>query len=434
MKISGWGKNIVRECKIVKPKTLVALKKEINKNCIARGMGRSYGDSSLQPNKTIVMTNFCKVNKFDYKKGIINVEAGITLEDLLKVIIPKGWFVPVSPGTKFVTIGGMIASNVHGKNHHNLGGIENHLIEVKVIDENKKIRKCSLQREKAFFLGTCGGMGLTGIIIEATIKLKKIETSYIEEKIICTKGLEDTIKKIETSNKYHYSIAWIDCAAKNTNFGRAVVFCGEHAKKNKVPKHMHKLMFKEKNKFDIFFSLPKFIFNSFFIRIFNILYYYSNYFKKKVSYVDYDKFFYPLDALLNWNSLYGSKGFIQYQCVVPKKSDIISILKIFKYSDIKSFLVTLKILKKDKGLLSFPIKGYTLAFDVPYAQKNSILFDKLNKQLLKSKGKIYLTKDSLMSASFFKSTYKNIINFKKIIRNKKNRKTFSSIQSTRLEL
>ena len=138
--------------------------------------------------------------------------------------------------------------------------------------------------------------------------------------------------------------------------------------------------------------------------------------------------------MLNWNSLYGSKGFIQYQCVVPKKSDIISILKIFKYSDIKSFLVTLKILKKDKGLLSFPIKGYTLAFDVPYAQKNSILFDKLNKQLLKSKGKIYLTKDSLMSASFFKSTYKNIINFKKIIRNKKNRKTFSSIQSTRLDL
>ena len=138
--------------------------------------------------------------------------------------------------------------------------------------------------------------------------------------------------------------------------------------------------------------------------------------------------------MLNWNSLYGNKGFVQYQCVVPKKTDIISILKIFKNSSIKSFLVTLKILKKDKGLLSFPIKGYTLAFDVPYSQKNSILFNRLNKQLLKSKGKIYLTKDSLMEASFFKSTYKNINKFKKIIRNKKNKEVFSSMQSNRLGL
>ena len=434
MKLSGWGKNIVRKCKVVKPKTLLTLKKEIGENCIARGMGRSYGDSSLQPNKTIVMTNFSKINKFDYKKGIITVEAGITLENLLKVIIPKGWFVPVSPGTKFVTVGGMIASNVHGKNHHNSGGFENHLVEIKVIDENKNIRKCSLQKEKVFFLGTCGGMGLTGVIIEATIKLKKIETPYIEEKIICTKGLEDTIKKIGISNKYHYSIAWIDCAAKNKNFGRAVIFCGEHVKKNILPKNLSKLEFKKKKKFNIFFSLPRFIFNGFFIRIFNILYYYSNYLKQSVNYVDYDKFFYPLDSLLNWNSLYGNKGFIQYQCVVPKKIDIMNILKIFKYSDIKSFLVTLKILKKDKGLLSFPIKGYTLAFDVPYSQKNSILFSQLNKQVLKSKGKIYLTKDSLMNASFFKSTYKNIAKFKKTIRNKKNKKTFSSMQSNRLEL
>ena len=434
MKISGWGKNTVSECKIVKPKTLSGLKKEIVKNCIARGMGRSYGDSSIQPNKTIVMTNFSKVIKFDHIKGIIKVEAGITLLDLLKVIVPKRWFVPVSPGTKFVTIGGMIASNVHGKNHHKTGGFENHLIEIKVIDENKMTRKCSIKKEKAFFLGTCGGMGLTGIIIEATIKLKKIETSYIEERIYCTKNMEDTIKQIEKSNKYHYSIAWVDCAANNHNFGRGVIFCGEHVKKNFLPKNANKLNVKKKKKFNVFFSLPKFIFNNFFIRIFNILYYYTNYLKKNVSYVDYDKFFYPLDSLLNWNNLYGNNGFIQYQCVVPKKKDIIKILKIFKYSDIKSFLVTVKILKKDKGLLSFPMKGYTLAFDVPHSKKNSILINQLNKQLLKSKGKIYLAKDSLMKASFFRSTYKGLNKFKKTIRNKKNTQIFTSMQSRRLEL
>ena len=253
MEISGWGKTIVRECKVVRPKTLLALKKEINKNCIARGMGRSYGDSSLQPNKTIDMTGFSKIIKFDYKKGIIKLEAGITLIDLLKVIIPKGWFMPVSPGTKFVTIGGMIASNVHGKNHHNVGGFKNHLAEIKVIDENKKIRKCSLQKEKLFFLGTCGGMGLTGVIIEATIKLKRIETAYIEQKILCTEGLEDTIKNIESSNKYHYSIAWIDCTAKGKKFGRSVIYCGEHVRKNILPANMSKLSFQKKKNLTFFF-------------------------------------------------------------------------------------------------------------------------------------------------------------------------------------
>ena len=183
-------------------------------------MGRSYGDSSIQPNKTIIMTNYSKILKFDKKNGIIKTQAGISLFELLKFIIPKGWFVPVSPGTKYVTIGGMIASNVHGKNHHKVGGMINHLINIKLIDENKKIKLCSKLKQKNLFFATCGGMGLTGIILEATIKLKKIETSLIKEKTYCTKNLDETISKVIKSNNHEYSIAWIDCTATNKKFGR----------------------------------------------------------------------------------------------------------------------------------------------------------------------------------------------------------------------
>ena len=341
--------------------------------------------------------------------------------DLLKFIIPKGWFIPVSPGTKFVTVGGMIASNVHGKNHHKVGGIINHLKEIKVLDVNKKVINFLIKKKKNFFLSTCGGMGLTGVILEAKIKLKKINTSYIYEKTYCTRNLKDTINQIAKSNKYEYSIAWIDCTAKN-NFGRGVIFCGEHLDQKYLNEKLKDPFFVEKKKLKISFSLPKFIFNSFFIKIFNTIYYYSNLFKKNKNIVDYDKFFYPLDNLLNWNNLYGKKGFLQYQCVLPKKIDLINILNILKKSNFKSFLVTLKILKKDPGFLSFPIKGYTLAFDIPVSANTSTLINQLNQYLLESKGKIYLTKDSTMSKLFFQKIYgNNLKKFKKIIRTKKNK-------------
>lgn len=434
MKISGWGNTSYTECRVIKPKTILQIKKEIKPNCIPRGMGRSYGDSSIQPTKTIVMTNISKIINFDKRKGIIKVQAGIKLIDLLKFVIPKGWFVPVSPGTKYVTIGGMIASNVHGKNHHKVGGFINYIKQIKVIDENKKIRTCSIKKQKNFFLSTCGGMGLTGIIIEASIKLKKIETSYIREKTYCTKNLNETIDRIEKSNKYEYSIAWLDCTA-NKNFGRGVIFCGEHAKKHHLIKNKNELTFINKKKINIFFSLPKFIFNSFFIKIFNTFYYYLNYYKKKLNLVDYDKFFYPLDTLINWNNLYGKNGFIQYQCVIPKKKHLLNMLNVLRGSTIKSFLVTVKILKKDKGLLSFAINGYTIAIDIPSSKNNLILIEKLNHQLLKNKGKIYLTKDSIMDKFIFKKMYNRKLNiFKKIVRKPKNLKTFQSLQSKRIGL
>ena len=434
MKISGWGKQKLINCKIAKPKTILEIKSAIVKNCIPRGMGRSYGDSSIQPKKTIIMTNFSKILNFDKRKGIIKIQAGIKLLDLLKYIIPRGWFIPVSPGTKFVTIGGMIASNVHGKNHHKVGGIINFVKEIKVIDEKKRIRICSNRKQKNFFLSTCGGMGLTGIIIEATIKLKKIDTSFIKEKTYCTKNLEETVDQIVKSNKHEYSIAWLDCTS-NKSFGRGIIFCGEHAKKQHLIDKKKKLTFIKKNNINIFFSLPKFIFNGFFIKIFNSFYYHVNLLKKKVNIVDYDKFFYPLDTLLNWNNLYGKDGFIQYQCVVPSKKNLFNILKFLKNSNIKSFLVTVKILKKDRGLLSFPIKGYTLAIDIPFKKSNSKFINQLDDQVLKSKGKIYLTKDSTMNKFVFKKMYnKNLEIFKKKIRTKQNTEIFNSLQSKRLNV
>ena len=189
MILSGWGRHPKISCSIFRPKNINELKKLIKNKCIPRGNGRSYGDSSLQPDGTIEMKNFNRILFFNKKIGVVKIEAGILLDDLLKIIIPQGWFIPVSPGTKFVTLGGMVASNVHGKNHHNVGGILNFLENITLLNENKKIITCSKYKNKNLFYATCGGMGLTGFILDVTVRLHKITNSYIDQKIICTKSL-----------------------------------------------------------------------------------------------------------------------------------------------------------------------------------------------------------------------------------------------------
>ena len=430
MILSGWGRHPKISCSIFRPKNINELKKLIKNKCIPRGNGRSYGDSSLQPDGTIEMKNFNRILFFNKKIGVVKIEAGILLDDLLKIIIPQGWFIPVSPGTKFVTLGGMVASNVHGKNHHNVGGILNFLENITLLNENKKIITCSKYKNKNLFYATCGGMGLTGFILDVTVRLHKITNSYIDQKIICTKNLNDTLKELKKDTKASYSVAWIDCTGNKNNFGRSVIFTGEHNK------DYSKELFYKKNKIiNVPFFLSNFFLNYITIYMFNCVYYYFNFFKNKFSIISYDDFFYPLDKIKNWNELYGKDGFIQCQFFIPEINSYKAIRKIMKLIQSKSsvsFLTTLKYMGKDDAMLAFAGKGFAVALDFKNTDCNLKLLNKIDKIIVNYNGRIYLTKDSRMEKKTFYKTYKNIKIFKKTVRNFKNKHTFSSLQSERI--
>ncbi len=285
---------------------------------IARGNGRCYGDASLS-DVTISTLKYDKILSFDTVKGFFECQSGITLDQVLEVIVPKGWFLPVTPGTKFITVGGAIASDVHGKNHHVDGCFSHHVLEMDVVVGSGETITCSPEKHTDLFEATCGGMGLTGVITRVKFDLKKIETSYIRQKQIKAKNLEEIIELFEEYKQYTYSVAWIDCLKKGEQFGRSILILGEHATINELKEKQKQdpLKLPKKKQITFPFSLPWWVLNTFTVRAFNFLYYGKNLKKEINNMVSYEPFFYPLDAILHWNRGYGKKGFVQYQFVLP---------------------------------------------------------------------------------------------------------------------
>ncbi len=362
-----------------------------HKKTIARGMGRSYGDSALYSHVT--SSRFLNLFlDFDSEAGYLRLGAGVTLGEILELSIPKGWFLPVTPGTQYVTVGGAIASDVHGKNHHRQGCFSEYVESFLLCLGNGEVVNCSRNQYPDLFKATCGGMGLTGIILEVTIKLQSIQSTFIDQIILKTKSLEETLELFETHTNSTYSVAWIDCL----NQGRSRLILGEHAKGEiKLQNH---------SSLSIPFNFP--VLNSLSIKMFNEMYYRA---KKLNQEVYYQQFFYPLDKIKNWNRLYGKKGFTQYQFVIPKAvglEGLKTILNKLRVANRNSFLAVLKMFgKQNENYLSFPIEGYTLALDF---KLDKYLFDFLNELdsiVLHFGGRLYLTKDCRMSEKVFKQSY-----------------------------
>ncbi len=279
-------------------------------NSITRGKGSSYGDSSINKSKTFLSENLNRIIFFDKKKGIISCEAGITISSILKLIVNEGWFLPVTPGSKKISLGGMIASNVHGKNQHSEGCFHNFIHSIELLYKNKKILHCTKKNNKEIFDYTIGGMGLTGIILSATFKLKKIKSNKITQ---VTKVLNSVDKIIYdmSNNKSEYAVSWIDFNDQNN---RGIVFYGNHSKKKNNSEYL------ENSK--KFFRINNLFLNNFTIRIFNKLYFYLNLIlnNKKKREINLNQFFYPLDKIDDWNLMYGNNGFFQYQFTLPFKN------------------------------------------------------------------------------------------------------------------
>lgn len=380
---------------------------------IPRGNGRCYGDSSLQ--KTIFSTlALNKFISFDKTNCTIKCEAGVLLSDILKVVVPHGFFLPVTPGTRFITIGGAVASNIHGKNHHKDGAISNFITEIEILNESGNILHCSRSENKELFINTIGGMGLTGIILTISLSLKRIETSFVSLKSIKARNLSEVLDLFDQYNNYTYSVAWIDCLSKGAKLGRSILMLGEHSELGELNSyHLKKpLAIHTDKQLNVPLMFPEFILNSLSIRAFNFLYYNKQLLKEDNKLVPYSSFFFPLDKINNWNRIYGKKGFIQYQFVIPfenGREGLEKILVKIAKSGLGSFLAVLKTFGRDDEFsapISFPRSGYTLALDFKLTTKVLELLDELDEMVLNLNGRLYLTKDARMSKTSFNNMYK----------------------------
>ena len=408
-----------------------------NDEFIPRGNGRCYGDASLAK-KTISTLKYDKILSFDTTEGIFECQSGLTLDKILEVIVPKGWFLPVTPGTKFITVGGAVASDVHGKNHHIDGSFSNNIVDMDIVLSSREVISCSPRQNADLFEATCGGMGLTGIITRVKFRLKKIETSFIKQKQVKAENLEEIIGLFEKYNHYTYSVAWIDCLKKGKNFGRSILILGEHATVDELNEKQKKdpLQLPKKKQITFPFNLPSWVLNAFTVKAFNFLYYGKNFKKEINNVVSYEPFFYPLDAILHWNRGYGRSGFVQYQFVLPleSKQGLIEILKRISDKGLGSFLAVLKVFGKQDSIISFPKEGYTLALDFPVRDGLLEFLDDLDKVVLEHGGRIYMSKDARMKPEILQGGYPELGKFKEIVKKYNPDGKIHSIQSDRLFL
>lgn len=424
MQLSGWGRYPTIESTMYPHGTVPETP------CIPRGMGRSYGDSSLGE-QVINTRTLDLLLDFNAETGLLRCGAGVTLAELLEVFVPRGWFLPVTPGTRFVTVGGAIASDVHGKNHHLHGCFSAYVESVELMLAEENLVTCSRSHYPDLFHATCGGMGLTGLIMAATLQLKKIRSACIEQTTLKARHLEETLELFSSHHAATYSVAWIDCLANGVALGRSLLMLGEHATEGS-------LYTGRKPRLSVSLDMPQQLLNTYSIRAFNTLYYARIRQPQSQQRIHYEAFFYPLDGIQHWNRLYGKNGFLQYQFVIPKAAGmegLRAMLQRIAASGRGSFLAVLKAFgAENANLLSFPLDGYTVALDFKRTPDLFSLLDELDAMLLELGGRLYLSKDARMSKATFQRGYPHWEQFQQVREQYGAIGRFASLQSRRLGL
>jgi len=432
MKLHGWGRYPIVDSKIhvVKNATSPRFSLEQGFRGIAYGMGRSYGDSALS-DEVLAFRNLNHLLDFNPKSGVVRTQAGVTLKELIDTFTPKGWFLPVTPGTQYVTVGGAIASDVHGKNHHKEGSFSDFVDEMTVLLPDGSRCTCSREKTPELFRATAGGMGLTGFILDATIRLKPISSAYVDTMTIKAENLEEALELFEKYKQITYSVAWIDTLASGRKMGRSLVMLGEHSTDGK-------LSVPPTTELAIPIDFPEFALNPLSVSLFNRLYFNKVFEKKSTGKAPYEAFFHPLDAILQWNRMYGRSGFTQYQFVIPKSETARGLKKILSEiakARMGSFLAVLKLFGEgNDNYLSFPMEGYTLALDFAIRPGVLEVLNRLDNLVLEHGGRLYLTKDVRMSEATFKQGYPNWKTFDELRAQIGAKEIFNSKQSQRLGL
>ena len=406
MKLSGWGRYPVIDAQVHVPRDIDALRRLVlsEPSVIARGNGRAYGDSAINRGATIEMRHLNRMLAFDPDTGQLVTEAGVMLGDVISAFLPRGWFPTVTPGTKFVTIGGAVAADVHGKNHHKDGSFRQYVDWIDVMGADGEIVRCSPEERAELFDNTLGGMGLTGIVVRAAIRLRPVESGWIRQTTIPAPDLKAAMAAFEATQDATYSVAWIDCLGTGANLGRSLVILGEHAALADLPpdRAQEPYVTKAKRQRTVPFDFPSFALNRFSVRAFNALYYRAGARKSGTQLVDWDSYFYPLDAILRWNRIYGRKGFAQFQCVFPldrSEQGLSALLETISREGAGSFLAVLKRFGPQESPFSFPMEGYTLALDFPITARILALLERMDRITIDHGGRFYLAKDSRMTAA-----------------------------------
>ncbi len=446
MSVTGWGRYPVVSSDVFRPDGPRAVREILGERhhaaLIARGYGRSYGDAALNTDRGVISgEKLDRFLNFDERTGVLTAEAGVRLKEILDVFVPRGWFLPVTPGTKFVSLGGALACDIHGKNHHRDESFSRHVEWFDLLVASGEVIRCSKTENADLFWATAGGMGLTGIVLAVALKLQPIETAYISVDYVRTRDLDETLELCESGDeRYHYSVCWIDCLASGTSLGRSVLMRGEHARPDQLPKKLQKHLFEIPHKPDVTvpFSFPNFAINPLSVKAFNFGFYHKHPKEKTGVITNYDSYFYPLDSVLEWNRVYGARGFLQYQPVFPpetSRSALIKTLEVLSKNKVASFLAVLKRFGPQEGLLSFPMPGYTLALDIPVTGPGLFkILDELDELVVASGGRIYLGKDARVRPEHMPAMYPKLAEWKRIKHDIDPENVFSSDLSRRVGL
>ena len=403
--LAGWGRTSPTAAEVVRPTTDDELAKSVvdpgSRGVIARGLGRAYGDSAQNAGGRVVdATGVHGIRSFDEDAGVVRVAAGTSLDELMLATVPAGWFVPVSPGTRFVTVGGAIAADVHGKNHHADGTFGAHVSSLELVCADGSTRALTPGSTPEEFWATCGGMGLTGAVVEATVRLHRIETSLMSVDTDRVADLDDLLARLrDGQQRYRYSVAWVDLLARGRHLGRSVLTQGDFAPVDALPasKRAQPLAYGVHNAVPVP-TAPSGVLNVVTVRAFNEFWFRKAPRAGRGHLETIPRFFHPLDMFEGWNRLYGSRGFLQWQCQVPFGAEDVLRRCIESLANLRapSFLAVLKTFgAAAPGPLSFPAPGWTLALDVPAGSVALAgLLDELDRWIVDAGGRLYLAKES----------------------------------------
>jgi decaprenylphospho-beta-D-ribofuranose 2-oxidase len=434
--LTGWGRNRHSECEVAEPTTLedalLALRVDADASLLARGAGRSYGDAALNAGGRIIRTTrMTAVEEFDPQSGRIVVEPGVTFGQLVREFAPRGWIPPVTPGTQFATIGGAIANDVHGKNHDADGSFCDHLLWFDLATAGGSLQRVDTATASDLFAATIGGIGLTGAITRACFQMKRIPGPMLLVRERRIRDLDEYLDALaEARTRHRYSVGWIDGIATGRQLGRGILEVADPID--------DQILVVARRSIRMPFDLPSGIINSLTVALFNRLYYRRVPASGRERKLDLERFFYPLDSIIDWNRIYGRQGFVQFQCAIPDpeaRRGIRRLLEMITASGRSSFLAVIKTLgRPGRGFLSFPLHGVTLALDFPYTADVPALLASLHEVTMEHGGRIYLAKDSCLTPAQFRHMYPQVPALQAVLNRIDSQRRMRSDMSLRLQL
>lgn len=444
-RISGWGLFPSYDCDLYRPESFAELQglvqSDASTSLISRGQGRSYGDAALNDRNGVVLQD--RLNRlldFDAQNGILHCEAGVTLAEIIDCFLPMGFFPAITPGTKHISLGGAIAADVHGKNHHRDGTISAQILDFKLLTGRGEVLFCSRVENADVFWATLGGMGLTGVVLDVRMQLRPVESAYLHGDTLRTRNLDETLEAvIGHDREYDYAVAWIDCVTGRRSLGRSVLLRARPAPVRDLPETLRGSPFARRLpiRLDVPFTWPNFVLNPVVMRLVNQIYYTKH--RTSEGLIGYDRYFYPLDAIQNWSRIYGRRGVLQYQLVLPIdtcRAGLVEVMDKVSASGMASFLAVLKSTgPSNAGPLSFPIEGASLAMDFPNRGEALVaLLRELDEIVLRHGGRTYLAKDSTLEPETFRAMYPRYSEFLEVKARVDPDQRFSSSLARRLEL